>query len=172
MSNPRDAQSLTRDLRGVLNEVLAQPGWQAGNAISLFFTQSGVRTAEAFESGHARSASLVVSYIDPQGLGESLAASAPEVRVFEDGNGNGLGSVELSFRWPIAEAAAAFGLSYEIEVSADLDSWSLAEPSGVVSGGIGSDGFQTLAVSIDPQLFAGQSEFYFRLRVFQSPADP
>ena len=43
----------TPDLAGILNEIVARPGWTSGNAVVLVISGSGKRVAEAFEGSSA-----------------------------------------------------------------------------------------------------------------------
>ena len=44
----RGPNQQTPDLSGVLQEIVARPGWVSGHAIVVIVTGSGTRTAEAF----------------------------------------------------------------------------------------------------------------------------
>jgi len=49
------AAEQTADITSILNEIIARPGWNANNAISLIFTgASGIRRAESYEGGAAK----------------------------------------------------------------------------------------------------------------------
>ena len=163
----RDLNTITPDLREIISEVIGQPDWKAGNAMGVFFTHSGDgRTAGAFESGKVRAAALSVIYIDPAGLGESLASQSPEIE--RDPHGR----YALRMRWPSFEIAGELGLSFQVEVSPDLARWTVVQPLEAEVTEVGTDGFGELVAEIDPQLLAGHKQFYFRVRVILNPPIP
>ena len=52
----------TPDLSAIVQEIVARPGWLAGNDMAFVFTGTGTRTAEAFESGAATAPLLHIEY--------------------------------------------------------------------------------------------------------------
>ncbi|WP_143087179.1 hypothetical protein [Geodermatophilus ruber] len=58
----RTADQRTPALTGVLQEIVARPGWASGNALVLMVTGTGTRVAEAFNGGAARAPVLHVEY--------------------------------------------------------------------------------------------------------------
>ncbi|MGI9240727.1 MAG: chitobiase/beta-hexosaminidase C-terminal domain-containing protein, partial [Verrucomicrobiales bacterium] len=158
----RDLNTITPDLRDLISEVITQPGWTSGNALSLFFEHEGDgRTAGAFESGKARAATLSVVSIDPDGLGESLASQSPRLERFRNGR------YAVVLRWPEAEIADALGLSAEIEMSQDLLNWQTVVPLDEEVVGIGRDGYGELYIEIDPFDLREGDGYFFRFRVHQ-----
>ena len=158
----RDSNTITPDLRDLVREVIAQPGWRSGNAMSFFFEHSGEgRSAGAFESGKARAATLSVIYVDPDGLGERLAAMQPRIERYRNGR------YAVVLRWPADEIAAAFGLSSDLEISRDLEHWAVIQPLDQEVVGLGRDGFGELYAEIDPFHVQGGAQYFFRFRVMQ-----
>jgi hypothetical protein len=69
-------------LAPVLQEIVARPGWAAGNAVVLVVTGNGSRTAAAWEAGQAKRPVLHVEFL-PGGAGEPVNAP-PEVSAGAD----------------------------------------------------------------------------------------
>jgi len=163
----RDLNTITPDLRDLIREVVAQPGWQSGNALSLFFEHVGEgRTAGGFESGKARAATLSVVFIDPRGLGESLASQSPRIEQYSNSR------YAIVLRWPAAEIAESFGLSTEIEISQDLVRWTTVKPLDQEVVGLGDDGYGELYAEIDPFYLEEGEKHFFRFRVVQGARLP
>jgi hypothetical protein len=55
----------TPDLSALIEAVVAQPGWDEGNAIAVVITGSGTRTAESFDGSPAAAATLHLSWNPP-----------------------------------------------------------------------------------------------------------
>ena len=73
----------TPDLSDVIQAIIDEPGWDAGNALALFFkdtTAGGDRIVEAFEGAPGAAARLVVVALDPSGaeFQFELAVCMPE----------------------------------------------------------------------------------------------
>ncbi len=92
------AKQQTPDLRSVVQEIVARPGWAAGRALALIVSGSGRRTAEAYEGSPSGAALLHLVYsivpIDSDGDGVNdpadncpLVANAGQ----QDGDGDGQG---------------------------------------------------------------------------------
>lgn len=60
--NQADAAQRSPDLSAIVQEIVARPGWLAGNDLDLIITGSGTRTARAFESGAAMAPLLHVEW--------------------------------------------------------------------------------------------------------------
>ncbi len=56
------ADQRTPDLSALIQEVVDQPGWSAGNALVLLVSGSGTRTAESFDGVSAAAPELVIVY--------------------------------------------------------------------------------------------------------------
>ena len=52
----------TADLSPVIQEVIAQPDWQEGNALVLIITGSGQRVAECYDGDPAGAPTLCIEY--------------------------------------------------------------------------------------------------------------
>ncbi|HET6160341.1 MAG TPA: Ig-like domain-containing protein [Dongiaceae bacterium] len=61
------------DLATIVQEIVARPGWRAGNDMAFIITGSGTRTAEAFESNAAAAPLLHIEYTLPTGSNEAPA---------------------------------------------------------------------------------------------------
>jgi len=156
----RDANTTSPIAVEFMREILALPGWESGNAMSFFATQSSPRVAEAVEVGRVHSAELSVVYIDPEGLVEQLGMEETEV-------GFSAGRYLLGHRWPTPPAANQFGMSFVVERSSDMKTW---EPTPLVNAGFGFQdisGFGRLVVELDPSAFEDEPRVYFRFRIFQ-----
>jgi hypothetical protein len=73
----------TPDLSNLIQAIVDEPGWTAGNALALFFedtTAGGDRIAAAFDSAPAAAARLIVVALDPNGaqFQFQLAVCMPE----------------------------------------------------------------------------------------------
>src|SRR5919108_161666 len=55
----------TSDLSAIVQEIVARPGWLAGNDVAFVITGTGTRTAEAFESSAAKAPLLHIEYASP-----------------------------------------------------------------------------------------------------------
>ena len=161
----RDLNTITPDLRPIIRQVIDQPGWSRGNAMSFFFHHTGEgRTAGAFDGGKASAATLAVIHIDPVGLGGRLAEQAPSIeRLF---NGRYL----LKMRWPEQQIVSDLGLSHQFESSPDLAEWDVIQPVHQGLTRVGADGFGELFAELSPGF--GEREYYFRVRIFQDQPDP
>ena len=155
----RDLNTITPDLCELVQEVIDQPGWEPGNAMSFFFHHTGDRNAGAFDDTKTRAATLSLIFIDPEGLPERLALQPPSFERFP----NGIFAITLP--WPNQEAADQFGLGFEVEVSNDLRTWRTIEPFDSEVIAVGDDGFGELFAEVDPQEFEGAARFFVRLRV-------
>ena len=159
----RDLNTTTPDLCEILGEVIAQPGWNSGNALSLFFAHSGEgRTAGAFGSTKLRAATLSVNFIEPEGFGESLATQSPQIERLLNGR------YLIRMRWPDSQIVEDLGLSFQIEASPDLASWTILQPIQQGLRSVGADGFGELFAELSPAPFAGKQNLFFRIRVFQN----
>ncbi|HSV41706.1 MAG TPA: hypothetical protein VLI04_23270 [Nocardioidaceae bacterium] len=58
----RGPDQQTSDVKTIVQEIVSQRGWIAGNAMAFMIDGTGRRTAEAFESGAALAATLVLEY--------------------------------------------------------------------------------------------------------------
>lgn len=168
LRNVRDYQSESPDLRSILTEVIQQPGWQSGNAVSFFFTQAVGRPARAYESGPAKAASFFVTYIDPAGLTERLASERLEITPAVGAGQQAM----VAFRFPVQVAADALGLWYQLEGSADLATWQPIAPQSVVASFADLAGYRKITLGIDQDIFQGRDQFYVRLRVSINPPEP
>ncbi|NND91678.1 MAG: Ig-like domain-containing protein [Granulosicoccus sp.] len=56
------APQQTPDLAGLIQEIVDQPGWTSGNALSILVEGNGVRTAESFDGDADSAARLVIEY--------------------------------------------------------------------------------------------------------------
>ncbi len=81
------ARQRTADLSPVIQEIVNRPGWVSGNAVALFISGTGHRTAEAFDGG-SPGATLHVEVATPPvnnapqvdaGLGQTIRLPAPAV---------------------------------------------------------------------------------------------
>jgi len=163
MTLPRDFQSDTTDLGPIVRELIALPGWSPGNAMSFFFSMSGNRIVQGYESAPPRAAALRMTYIDPEGLAEKIVRMGIEIAPR-----NGFAHA-VSFRWPIDAAGESLGLSYQLEGSEDLRTWTDLEPLEVSSAFTGLDGFRSLSAILAPGDLAGRENYYLRLKVSQAP---
>jgi chitodextrinase len=68
------AAQRTPDLAAIVQEIVARPGWAPGNALAIFVTGTGRRTAEAYEGGAALAPRLSVIY---QGEPDEEAPTVP-----------------------------------------------------------------------------------------------
>jgi len=162
MTSPRDFQSATSDIGPVVREITSLPGWTPGNAMSFFFSLTGDRLVETYESGPARAAALQVTYIDPHGLAERLAARAPVI-----GPRNGF-SHAISFDWPAEAALPTLGLSYQIEGSSDLAEWEPVEPLEMTFGFTRTDGYRRATAIIAPEDLQLEQDYFLRIRISQA----
>jgi hypothetical protein len=55
----------TPDLAGVIQEIITQPGWTAGNALTFIVSGSGSRAAESADSDASAAPSLHIEYLSP-----------------------------------------------------------------------------------------------------------
>ena len=162
----RDVESNTSDIVPILSEIISTPDWQSGNALSLFFTLEGRRLVSAYEAGKIQAASLRMIFIDPEGIAEQLTARPPQL--FRTIGGD----YGFAFRWPIDEAVATLGLSYQIEGSPNLREWSVHQPISESGGFEGIDGFRTFSPVIDQRELPETDEYFFRLRVVRAAGNP
>jgi hypothetical protein len=63
-----NATQLTPNLAGLVQEVVSRPGWASGNAIALFITGTGHRTADSADKAGGFPPRLTVSYTTPTPL--------------------------------------------------------------------------------------------------------
>lgn len=161
-NNGRSEQTSTADLSNIVSELTSRPQWQSGNAMSFFFSQSGRRTAAAYDAASFRGASLFFWYIEPSGLADRLASQNLTIRPLDDGD------YRLAFRWPVRSVQNALGLSYVIEASRDLQDWEGVDPLGVVTNFLGEISYVELQVRIGSEELAGGRQF-LRLKISQSP---
>ena len=160
----RDLNTLSPDLVPLVREVTGQAGWASGNAMTFFLEhEGGDRIAGSSDSGKANAATLTVTFVDPDGLGESVAAATPDL-----GRTPG-GRYALSLRWPAEEIAAELGLSWTLEASSDLQRWSVVEPFGSSLEEVGDDGFGFLSVQIPFHQTTAIARKHFRIRIYQTP---
>jgi len=161
-SRLRDLNTESPNLRDIVAEVIDQPGWQSGNAMSFFFTHTGEgRTAGAFDGSKAHAATLSVNYINPVGFSQELAAQQPQVLRRPNG------SLRFSMRWPKESIVTDLGLSFRVEASPDLIEWFRPTPFSSGITGVGADGFGTLFAEFSPQVAGGRDALYFRMVVMQ-----
>ena len=155
----RNSNTVSPSTVGLMQEILALPGWQSGNAMSFFTFQSASRVAETVEVGRSHSAEFSVIYIDPDGLAEELAEESSELSI-------SAGRYLIAHRWPPPAAALQFGMTFQIERSSDLENW---VPTTVLNAGFGfqeASGFGRFVVELDPAEFADEPRVYFRVRIF------
>ncbi len=159
----RDLNSITPDLCEIIAELVSQPDWQSGNALTLLFEITGDgRTAHSFESAKHRAATLSVVMIDPNGLAEAIALHTPDLERLPNGH------YRLRMRWPDIPIAEQLGLSREFEASPDLQIWTVFDPLTQHVSDAGPDGFGDLSVLIDPSALQGDTASQkFRVRVNQ-----
>ncbi|MGI9239895.1 MAG: metallophosphoesterase, partial [Verrucomicrobiales bacterium] len=163
MTRARDFQSETADLGGIIGELRAIPGWGPGKAMGFFFSMTGARQVETYESGPARAAALRLTYIEAGNVVDQIMGRGLQLAPL-----NGLPQA-VSFSWPIDAAVEAFGLTFAIEISQDLLNWTPLVPSEVSSGFASLDGFRQMLAIIAPEDLIGKGKVYFRLRVSQAP---
>ncbi|HZA01243.1 MAG TPA: Calx-beta domain-containing protein, partial [Hyphomicrobiaceae bacterium] len=65
----------TSDLSAIVQEIVARPGWLAGNDVAFVITGSGTRTAEAFESSAAKAPLLHIEYVLPSSIAEPVVGN-------------------------------------------------------------------------------------------------
>jgi hypothetical protein len=61
-ANARTEAQRTSNLSAVVQEIVNRANWASGNALVLFITGSGERTAESFEGGTAKAPVLHIEY--------------------------------------------------------------------------------------------------------------
>ena len=166
-SQARDLQSESADLSPIVRELLAQPAWQSGNAMSFFLNQSGTRLAGTYESGIEKATALFVTFISPDGLVERISSQPLTLEIQDEG-----GEIDLSFESPISEAISALGLVYEIQGSADLSEWETIEAESTSFSFFGLDGFAKMTLRIPSGVADGKPRYYLRLKVGLMEPDP
>ena len=154
----------TPDLSKVLDEIISQPDWRSGNAMSFFVTKSLQRVAAAFESAPSLAASLSVTYLTRELAFERVSSGLLEVGRAEDGQG-----IQLTFDSPSPSAKFYLGLNYEFEASRDLIDWVPIRQDSFILGAIGEDGYGRLTATFDPDHFEGDEQFYVRMIVSLDP---
>lgn len=85
------------DISALIREIIADPDWQAGNAMSFVIQGSGSRVADSFEGGSTSAPKLVISYriqnVNNVGIGVSAPASKLQIKdgdIFMETVGAGL----------------------------------------------------------------------------------
>jgi hypothetical protein len=100
------------DLSAVVQEIVDQPGWAAGNPLAFVVGGSGKRTARAFESGAAKAATLYVEYV-PLGPVETIevqvAASADDAEEAATGK---VGRTSTTLRLVTATTVQTVGVRF------------------------------------------------------------
>ena len=113
----------------LLDQVIARPGWQAGNAIAFRVGADALRSFSAADSGLASGAVFTVEYVEAGDLFDMLFAgnsfAIPIGGAANDAEG---GTVSLTFHRPAR--FAHFGASYTIESSPPLaeGTWQAVAP--------------------------------------------
>ena len=85
-----DEQSLdqrTPDLSAIIQEIVDRPGWQSGNSLSLFYTGTGIRVAESFDSDAGDAPLLYIEFDD----GTPASANVAPLVSTEIGQGHAIG---------------------------------------------------------------------------------
>ena len=161
----------TADISNLIEEVVARPGWQSGNALALIFTGTGTRIANALEGGFASELHVTfgggASTNDPPvavaGPDQSLSSATLPASASLDGTGSTDDNGISSYSWSqvngpgtatIAtpnQATTSVGLpaygTYTFRLTV-TDAESLSDTDDVVVTVADSSGSQTLNIPV------------------------
>src|SRR5919109_321206 len=114
----------TSDLSAIVQEIVARPGWLAGNDVAFVITGSGTRTAEAFESNAAKAPLLHIEYSLPSSNPEPVVGniSIDDVTITEGNIGtktaiftvSRTGTAAFAVNFATADGTAAAGADYVV----------------------------------------------------------
>ncbi len=107
----------TPDLTAIVDEILGQPGWSAGNAMTFVITGSGKRVAHSFNNGANAPPKLVINYDVVEFPTEPLPVATASLWKYDD-SGQDLGTAwqEPAFddsAWDFGQAQLGYGDSDE-----------------------------------------------------------
>ena len=78
---------MTPNIASLIQQVVNQDGWEAGNAVVLTVEGTGTRVAESFDGDPAGAASLIVEYVETEMVMSQVSASDDDLEEYIDGAG-------------------------------------------------------------------------------------